>query len=562
MSRRFLPLLWAFTLLLIIMQAPVLAATYVVAPFSVAGGQGYSYLGQAVPSMLTSRLYLQGSFEPVARQDAALREKTPASTSEAQALGKKFGANYVVWGGITVMGDQASVDVSVLSPKGNVWKKSSASSVNALIGGLQAVADSINIEVFGRTDVARSTASGGSFAGTPSTLSAPSAPSSVFVANETHGRVEGDTYLNPSLRYQGVESERAQIRSQLLNFECMGMEVADITGDGKNEVLLLNRNEINVYRWQNGNKLVEIGKYKFPASMHPVLVRHYKQDGQNYVILTGFDESTYNPYSQVLSFAGGKFSVVVKSVDRYLNVVKTPPLYGSVLIMQEGDRSKGVSGPIYEATVKGNRLVRNGKLANLPKQATLFNFSWIPADKGRQGDHLALIAENETLLTFDARGSRLAGTEDIYGGSSVYLVGDRGLGSIPLPGDTADLVLNYVPMRMPVVDLDRDGRYELIANKPVTAAGKLFANYRTYPQGEIHAMLWNGMGMELLWKTRRIKGTVSDVMVTDVDNNGKIDLVVAVNAYGGVTSGLKTRCAVYMYPLDTAKVNARANYQE
>lgn len=478
MSRRFLPLLWAFTLLLIIMQAPVLAATYVVAPFSVAGGQGYSYLGQAVPSMLTSRLYLQGSFEPVARQDAALREKTPASTSEAQALGKKFGANYVVWGGITVMGDQASVDVSVLSPKGNVWKKSSASSVNALIGGLQAVADSINIEVFGRTDVARSTASGGSFAGTPSTLSAPSAPSSVFVANETHGRVEGDTYLNPSLRYQGVESERAQIRSQLLNLECMGMEVADITGDGKNEVLLLNRNEINVYRWQNGNKLVEIGKYKFPASMHPVLVRHYKQDGQNYVILTGFDESTYNPYSQVLSFAGGKFSVVVKSVDRYLNVVKTPPLYGSVLIMQEGDRSKGVSGPIYEATVKGNRLVRNGKLANLPKQATLFNFSWIPADKGRQGDHLALIAENETLLTFDARGSRLAGTEDIYGGSSVYLVGDRGLGSIPLPGDTADLVLNYVPMRMPVVDLDRDGRYELIANKPVTAAGKLFAKDR------------------------------------------------------------------------------------
>ena len=124
------------------------------------------------------------------------------------------------------------------------------------------------------------------------------------------------------------------------------------------------------------------------------------------------------------------------------------------------------------------------------------------------------------------------------------------------------MVLYYVPMRMPVVDLDRDGRYELLANKPVTTAGKLFTNYRTYPQGEIHAMLWDGMGMELLWKTRRIKGTVCDVTVADVDNNGKVDLVVAVNSYGGVTSGLKTRCAVYMYPLDTTKVNARPNYQE
>ena len=66
MSRRFLPALWAFTLLFLLMQAPVMAASYVVAPFKVSGAQGYSYLGQAVPSMLTSRLFLQGQFEPSA----------------------------------------------------------------------------------------------------------------------------------------------------------------------------------------------------------------------------------------------------------------------------------------------------------------------------------------------------------------------------------------------------------------------------------------------------------------------------------------------------------------
>lgn len=538
-------------------QVPAFAATYVVSPFSVSGAKGYSYLGQAVPSMLTSRLYLQGKFEPVERQDSALKEKTPGSKSAAEAMGRKFGADYVVWGGITVMGDQASLDVSVLSPNGKVWKESSTSSVNALIGGLQAVADSINVEVFGRTDVTR-TASGS--AGAPA--GAPGAPNSAFVVNESHGRVEGDTYLNPALRYQGTESARAQIRSQMINFECLGMEVADINGDGRNEVLLLSPSTLNAYTWKNGNKLVEVGEYRFPSSMRPVLVRHYSQNGTDYIILTGFEENGYTPYSQVLQFVNGKFKVVVKSIDRYLNVVKIPPLYESVLVMQDGDRSKVVRGPIYQVHIKGDDVVRSGKLSNLPKEATLFNFSWIPADRGRQGDHLALIAENETLLTFDARGNRLAGTEDTYGGSSVYIVGDRGIGSTTSSSDGTDLVLYYVPMRMPVVDLDRDGRYELISNKPVTTAGKLFTNYRTYPQGEIHAMLWNGMGMELLWKTRRISGTVCEVAVADVDNNGKLDLVVAVNAYGGLTSGLKTRCAVYMYPLDTTKVNAKPNYQE
>lgn len=551
MSRRFLPAVWAFTLLFLMMQVPAMAASYVVAPFTVSGAQGYSYLSQAVPSMLTSRLFLQGQFEPVARQDSALKESAPTSTDAATAFGRRFGADYVVWGSVTVMGDQASLDVSALSPNGKVWKESSTSAVNSLIGGLQNVADSINVEVFGRTDVSRAAAP-----------AASGSPNSAFLMNETRGRVQDNTYLNPSLRYQGSESESAQIRSQMIGFECLGMEVADIDGDGRNEVLLLNDNTLNAYVWKDGNKLVEIGEYRIPSSMKPVLARHYTQDGKHYVILSGYEKSDTNAYSQVLQFSQGKFRVVVRNVRRYLNVANLPPLYSPVLIAQDSDRSKVVSGSVYEARIRGDEVVRGSKLSNLPKQATVFNFAWIPADRGKRGDHLALIAENETLVTYDARGNRLAGTEDTYSGSSVYAVGDRGIGSLATSGESSDAVLYYIPMRMPVVDLDRDGRYELIVNKPVTAAGKLFSNYRTYPQGEIHAMLWNGMGMELLWKTRRIKGTVCDVSVADVDNNGKVDLVVAVNSFAGLTSGVKTRCAVYMYPLDTTMVSAKPNYQE
>ena len=91
MSRRFLPVLWAFTLLLFIMQVPASAATYVVSPFSVTGAQGYSYLGQAVPSMLTSRLYLQGRFEPVERQDAAMRKRRPVPGARRRLWARSSG---------------------------------------------------------------------------------------------------------------------------------------------------------------------------------------------------------------------------------------------------------------------------------------------------------------------------------------------------------------------------------------------------------------------------------------------------------------------------------------
>ncbi|MCQ2444495.1 MAG: VCBS repeat-containing protein [Mailhella sp.] len=557
MSRRFLPVVWAFAFMLLMMQAAAQAATYLVAPFHISGAQGYSYLGQALPSMLTSRLYAQGSFEPVPGQDAALKEKAPASREAAAALAKKYHADYVVWGGGTIMGDQASIDASALQPSGKVWKKSAVSPVNGLISGVQSVADGVNSEVFGRSDAGRS-----SYAPSGRPASA-GAMNGAFVMNETKNRGAGEAYLNPSLRYQGTEDSLSQIRTQMLEFECLGADVFDLTGDGRSEAILLEKNFVRVYSLRNGNRLDQLAEYRVPASMRPVLVRGYRQGGHRYIVLTGFNEDERSASSQILEYAGGRISVAVKNVGRYLNVVSVPPTYGPMIIGQDSDRSKCVSGPVYECLLQNGRLSKGGRLSNLPKEATVFNFVWLPGDRGKKGgDHLALIADNETLLTFDSRGKRLAGTQDSYSGSSVYVIGDRGLVGLGVDTSTDSEVLHYVPMHMPVVDLDRDGRWELLVNKPVTTAGKIFSNYRTYPQGEIHALLWDGMGMELLWKTRRIKGTVCDVHVGDLNSDGMPELIVAVNSYGGMTSGLKTRCALYMYPLDQRRVGAKPNWSE
>ena len=551
MSRRFLPALWAFTLLFLLMQAPAMAASYVVAPFKVSGPQGYSYLGQAVPSMLTSRLFQQGTFEPAARQDAALKEKAPSSKDAAASMAKKYAADYIVWGSITVMGDQASLDVSALSPNGKVWKKASTSPVNALISGLQNVADSVNIEVFGRTDVAPASAAGG-----------PASPNSAFMMNETHGNVStSGTYLNSSLRYQGEESAASQIRSQMLKYECFGSEIADIDGDGKNEVLMLAKRKLYAYTWNGEKRLTQIAEYDLPSVMTPVLVRFFKEaDGKRYIILTGSDENARTAFSEVLTFSNGKFHTAVKFIDRYLNVVNLPPHFKPVLIGQDPDRSKTVGGKVYEMQIVDGRLVRRGNLVNLPKSATVFNFAWIPAANGKGDDHVVTVTEMENLATFNSKGQPLAVTQDVYCAGTTYILGDRGIGSLSAHED--DEILSYVPMRMIVVDLDRDGRYEVLAAKPITTAGKIFSNYRTYPQGEVHALIWDGMALDLLWKTRRIKGTVCDVAIADADNDGRLDLVVTVNSFAGVMSGTKTRCALFIYPLDTTKVSAKPNYQE
>lgn len=541
MQRHFLPVLWACTLLLFTMQAEAQAqpASYVVAPFQVNGPSGFSYLEKAIPPMLTSRLFWQGKFEPVAGQDAALQGAAPKSKDAADKLRAAHKADYVVWGSVTVLGDEASLDVSVVDPQGKVWQRASKSAVNNLIGGLQNTADAINSDVFGRP-VASASAR-------PDSARAVAPMNPDFVVNESQA---GTVYLNPQIRYQGVETDR--LRSQMLDFESYGMEVADIDGDGKNEVLLLEPSYLYAYRWDNG-RLTKLAEYRLPSMITPLLVRTIKQNGRMLIVLSGFDNSSNDPLSSILAFSGGKFQEVEPRIQYFVNVAPLPPLYMPALIAQGGERSRIVRGPVFELVEQGGRFVRGGTISNLPKEANVFNFTWIPGNEKSGGDYLVVLGEQENLLTFDGKGKRLAKSDDKFSGSGVGIPYDMTMPGLGSPVD--DVGTNrtyYMPMRMVAVDLDKDGRSELLVNKPISAAAMIFNNYRTFPQGEIHALLWDGIGMDLLWKTRRIKGTVVDLAVADVNNDGVMDLVVNVNTYPGALGVGKTRTLVTMYPLNSS----------
>lgn len=544
MQRRFLPVLWACTLLLFSMQAAAQAqpSSYVVAPFQVNGPAGFSYLEKAIPPMLASRLFWQGKFEPAAGQDAALQGAAPKGRDAADSLRAEHKADYVVWGSVTVLGDEASLDISVMDNAGKTWQRASKSAVNNLIGALQSTADAINSDVFGRPVAAAAQAPGSGRTVTPMNPD--------FVMNESDA---GAAYMNPQIRYQGMDSDR--LRSQMLDFESHGMAVADIDEDGRNEVLLLDSMNLYAYRWENG-RLGKLAEYRLPSMIEPLLVRTIRQDGRTLIVLTGYDNSSNDPLSTILTFAGGAFKPVVARSQYFLNVVPLPPLYEPALIGQGGERTRIVRGPVFEMSVRGDRLEKGANVPNLPREANVFNFTWIPGNEKSGGDYLAVLGDDENLLTFDGKGNRLAKSDDKFSGSGVGIPIDRTMPGMGHSSDS-DIRFYYIPMRMIARDLDKDGRTELVVNRPISAAAMIFHNYRTYPQGEIHALLWDGVGMDLLWKTRRIKGTVADLVLADVDNDGVLDLAVSVNSYPGALGVSKVRNLVTLYPLNSDAAQAR-----
>ncbi len=111
----------------------------------------------------------------------------------------------------------------------------------------------------------------------------------------------------------------------------------------------------------------------------------------------------------------------------------------------------------------------------------------------------------------------------------------------------------YSPMRMIAADLGNTGENVLLLNKPISTAAQFFDRYRFFPQGEIHALYWDGVGMALKWKTRRIRGSVAEIDLADVNNDGVLDLVVGINTSPELGVGAR-QSMITAYPLDVMQV--------
>ena len=537
--------LLGFVLLLAGSATAQAKSTYIVAPFSVQGPQSYAHLRSSLQQMLTSRLYWKDNVEP-ARQDLPSSVGAPASPGDAEKLRKQYKADYIVWGTVTIVGEDASLDVRVRDKNGKEWVQARETKAPQLISAVTGVSQAINQEVFGRQGGPAVSTTGG-----PQSRERVNQMNPGINVNETSNR---DVYLNPQFRYAGTTSEdESRLRSQSLNFSSIGMEVVDADGDRRNEVFLLDDRKIYAYRFE-GTELRPLGEYAFPMTNQCLSVRSLpRPSGRAWIIVNAVDASG-TPSATVLTFDGSNFSVEMKNVKFYLNVVKLPPAYTPVLVGQEAQPPRLFKGGVSEMVPQGKTLVPSKGVA-LPPDSNVFNFVWLPAGSGSSdGEKIITLNNSEQLRVHSNRFARISQTSENYSGSAVGLEIDP---SMPgLGRDNVTLAsMFYIPMRMLTVDLDRDGNHELVVNKPISTASQIFDRYRFFPQSEIHSLFWDGIGLNLQWKTRRIKGSMVDYAIADANNDGIPDLIACINTHPGALGVKARKTMVMVYPLDLSKTD-------
>ena len=494
-------------------------------PFMIYSQENLDYLREGIYDILTSRVTVEGRIVVMERSlvEQALYEEKPTRLDEAGAtkIGTKIGADYVVLGSITKVGEYISLDARLISiteekpPLSAFTQHKGIDDVMVKIGDF---AQEIGYKILGRRTMAGH----------------PSGP----------GQGKGIQRIGrDSIDYK---------KSQTFGFEIKGIDIGDVDGDGKNELVVMDKNNLYIFKY-DGEKLRLTQKIE-QGSEHNFLtldVADLNHNGHAEIIVTSVVEDDVRSF--ILEYEEGRFKKITDKAGWFFRVLDHPKEGPILLGQQRGSEGVPVD-PIYRMVWKKNSFEKGPKM-KFPSETMVFGITLADV-RGKGKPEIIAFDKFDRLNIFSEDGKEKDRwkSSDRFGGTNNFYDTKMKADLAFRPGD-APKWRTFIPGRILVKDLYRDGIRQIIVNKNQFSSGMLSERIRTYEKGEIQGLVWEEDSLTADWKTKEIKGYIADYQVKDVENDGNDELVVAVSApiesedgISGILSR-KSRSNIYFFKL-------------
>ena len=180
----------------------------------------------------------------------------------------------------------------------------------------------------------------------------------------------------------------------------------------------------------------------------------------------------------------------------------------------------------------------------VPDKVNIFDFVLLDLEADGRTEVVS-INQSDRLTVMRQSGKQRWGSADYYGGTTRYV------GEAEMEYSSGQIERYYIPSRIIVMDLNNDQKMDVVINKNLSTASRVFSNLKSYPNGEIHGLAWNGIALAELWRTSKIDGYIADYQLKKIGDEGKAILYVGVILSTGVDEIFSTHdSTVLMYPLD------------
>ncbi|MBW2608823.1 MAG: VCBS repeat-containing protein [Deltaproteobacteria bacterium] len=501
------------TLLFVFVKAPVSIADdpkkVAILPFNMNADRDLTFLQEGIMDMIRVRLSWKGKVEllekGVVKREAG-RFKGSLDKDKGLTIGKALGADYVILGSLTVFGESVSIDASILDVKKSeelFTAYNQSKGMNEVIPTVNQFAQDINAKIMGRYIRPPAYATGPGFEGGPEYKRGPGGLISVG----------------------GDAQEQKFDHVQTIDVDIRCIDSGDVDGDGKNELVVMDKDTVYIYRWaEKGFVLFKSFKGRWSPDYIYFSMADMDGNGRDEIYLNS--QSRNDVISSVLEYRSGSLAPVADGGRQFIRVLDLPGR-GNTLIGQKRSPT-GFARSVYVLKREGNSLARVEKL-NLPPMADIFNFVQGHITDRNSVQTLVLHSETEYFFLFDAEGEEVWRSEEEFGGSLLFME------SMPMGHNTDDPDMIYFSPPLFMSDLDNDGSNEVVVCKNASAVGRILGRAKFYTSGKVHLLSWDGSDLATKWETKKLSGgPVTGYFIKDVDNDGRPELVISSLKRSGI----------------------------
>jgi hypothetical protein len=356
--------------------------------------------------------------------------------------------------------------------------------------------------------------------------------------------VAPDNPLNPNfvISNESKIAEDSIWRSSYIPERLVGVDVGDVDNDGLNEMVYVTLRNVYLTRY-SGGEFIQLATYSLSKTGRVVSVDIYDTDGdaKREIIVSAENDSSHSAGSLILSYTGEKeLKVLAAGVPYYLRVVGQEG--SKLLIAQRSGTSPGeiYNGPVYYASFSDGK-IQVSNVFELPFQVNLYNFNVGDLGRDRTRLYATIKFPTEHLMLSDlSDGGKVWESHDEYGGTNNYIE--------LFPYGDSGRKLEYLPSRIIIADIDKDGANEVIVAKNNMGGSRLFKNLRSFNSGTIEARKFVNLSLiPFFTSSTLLPGPAVDYQLADFDNNGTKDLVVAVVIEPGSGMLEEARSIIFSY---------------
>ncbi len=499
-------------------------------PFKINSEKDLSFLKDGIFDMLSTRLAQDGRVEVISREQAEAAVQSTAGSgtineASARSIGTSLKADFVLFGSLTVLGDNVSIDakmVDITGAKPTMTFYDQSPDLGAVITKINLIAADINAKIFGQTPVAAAKA--------PAPAAKPQKPPKDSIHAHPEKILQDDGFIaagkegaSEDLEILGGAARETQAsfwKSASFNHLINGVAVGDVDGDGKNETVIAAPHTVMIFRSDGGpfRKLAEVEE-STNKNIYGLDTADINGNGYAEIFVTSFNADKTVVNSFILEYDGQNYVKILDN-SRLIYRIAGTPNRGRILLGQRPKKGGSDSGPIFEMIWQGGEYVFTDEIKT-PRYTHTSLLGLTIADVLNNGQESTLgYKGNDHIQIIDSAGKEVWESPDSYGGSMLFW---------DAPWDDRGQVANkkYFPMRLVVWQNRAAKENQVIAVKNYDVSDRKL-EIRMFTKTQIEAFTWDGLGLRPIWKTRIIKGYIQDYTVGDFDNDGQDELVAAL----------------------------------